>query len=140
MKQKILAFIYSGKKFLALYSEPHPKHGKGGWFVVTGTVEKKESLEEAVKREVIEETGLDVKEIFDLNWDSVYEWENEICKEHNFLSFAEQEEIILNEEHSNFEWLNLDEFVEKINWDDDKNLLRNVLEKAVKKELYFVSR
>jgi len=34
-------------------------------------------------------------------------------------------------------WLNLDEFIKKINWDDDKELLEKVLEKALKKEKHF---
>ena len=68
MQKKILTFIIHEKKILALYSEPHPKHGEGGWFVVTGSVEKNEDFEEAVSREVMEETGLAVEEIFPLNW------------------------------------------------------------------------
>ena len=40
MQKKILTFISCGEKLLALYSEPHPEHGEGGWFVVTGGVEK----------------------------------------------------------------------------------------------------
>jgi len=73
MQKKILTFVVHGKKILALYSEPHPEHGEGGWFVVTGAIEKVESAEEAVKREVKEETGLLVEEIFALNWGSIYD-------------------------------------------------------------------
>ncbi len=133
MQRKILTFIIHGKKLLALYSKPHPKHGEGGWFVVTGAIEKGESAEEAVKREVKEETGLSVKEIFPLNWGSIYRWENKICEEYNFVSFVDSKEVRLNEEHSKYKWLNLDKFIEIIKWDDDKKFLREVLETALKK-------
>lgn len=33
----------------------------------------------------------------------------------------------MNEEHSKYEWLNLDEFVEKIDWDDNKEILSDML-------------
>ena len=137
MKQKILVFIYNGEKFLALHSKPHKEHGEGGWFVVTGSVENGESLEEAAKREVKEEINLNVKELLNLNWSSVYEWWKETCEEINFIVFVNSEDVKLNEEHNKFEWLNLDKFVETIKWDDDKSVLRKVLEKAIKRELHF---
>ena len=51
MQKKILTFIVHGKKILALYSESHPQHGEGGWFVVTGAIENNESSKDAVRRE-----------------------------------------------------------------------------------------
>lgn len=124
-------------RFLALYSEPHPEHGKGGWFVVTGGVEKGETYDEAVAREILEETGLITEEIIPLNWGSIYNWGDEICEEHNFISFVNSGDILLNEEHSKYEWLNLDEFINKINWDNNKELLKQVLNKALNKEKHF---
>jgi 8-oxo-dGTP pyrophosphatase MutT (NUDIX family) len=137
MQKKILTFVVHGKKILALYSEPHPKHGEGGWFVVTGAIEKGESAEDAVKREVKEETGLLVKEIFSLNWGSIYDWRGDICEEYNFVSFIKPGKIVLNEEHSKYKWLDIDNFTKIIRWDDDKKLLKKVLEKALNKEIYF---
>ena len=137
MKKKILSFVVNERKFLALYSEPHPDHGEGGWFVVTGGVEGNETHEEAVAREVLEEIGLAVDEIIPLNWGSVYNWGDELCEELNFVSFVKPGEIILNEEHSKFDWLDIDEFIERIEWDDDKELLKKILEKALNKEKYF---
>ena len=132
MQRKILTFIVHGKNILALYSEPHPKHGEGGWFVVTGSVEKNEDFEEAVSREVMEETGLAVEEIFPLNWGSVYNWRDEVCEEHNFVSFVNSKKVILNEEHSKYEWLDIDKFIEIIKWGDNKELLGKVLKKSLK--------
>jgi 8-oxo-dGTP pyrophosphatase MutT (NUDIX family) len=137
MKRKILSFISSNNKLLALFSKPHPEHGGGGWFVVTGGVEGNETLDNAVKREIKEETNLDAREVFELNWGSIYEWAGEDCEESNFISFVDNGDIKLNEEHSEFRWLDLDEFVILINWGDDKKLLKKVLKSALKKRLYF---
>lgn len=142
MKRKILTFIVNGGKFLALEMTKHPEHApEGGWFVLTGGVEENESYEDAVVREILEETGLNIEEIIPLNWGSVYEWDyngiKTACEELNFLSFVKSGEITLNKEHSKYEWLDIDEFIKKINWDDDKELLKKILEKAIRKEKYF---
>lgn len=142
MKRKILSFVVNAGKFLALEMTKHPDHApEGGWFVVTGGVEENESYEDAVVREIFEETGLSIEEIIPLNWGSIYEWNynkiKNVCEEHNFLSFVKSGKIILNEEHLGYEWLDLDEFIERIKWDDDKELLKEVLERAMKKEKYF---
>lgn len=137
MQKKILTFIASNEKILALYSEPHSRHGKGGWFVVTGGVEENEAQEDAVAREILEETGLVTEDIIPLNWGSIYNWEDDICEEHNFISFVKPGEITLNEEHSKYDWLDITEFVDRIKWDDDKELLKVVLEKALMKKKHF---
>jgi len=138
MNKKILVFIYNGERFLALRNNPEdPSHGGDFWFTVTGSLEIGESKEDAVKREIKEETNLNVSEIFDLNWGSVYSWGGEDNSEKNFLALVKKEKIILNKEHIDFEWLNLDDFVQKIKWNLDKEELRNILQKAIKKELLF---
>ncbi len=137
MQEKILTFIIRDEKMLALYSEPHPEHGKGDWFVVTGGVEDSESHETVVTREVMEETGLVVRETVFLNWSSIYNWEEDICEEYNFISFVDLSDVILNEEHSKYEWLELEDFIERIKWGGDKKLLREVLKKGMNREKYF---
>lgn len=137
MQKKILTFVVSNGKFLALYSEPHPEHGEGGWFVVTGSLEKGETHKEAVAREISEETGLTTEEIVPLNWGSIYNWDDDLCEEHNFISFVKPGDVLLNEEHSKYQWLDIDDFIEKINWNDDKELLKQVLKKALNKKKHF---
>lgn len=140
MKNKILTFIYNKKKnkFLVLNITKHPDHApKGGWFTVTGGIERDESSEDAVVREIKEETGLDVEEVFDLSWGSTYKWKGEEFKEMNFIAFVNSDEVILNEEYSKYDWLDIDKFIEKIEWNDDPTLLKKVLIKGIDKELYF---
>jgi 8-oxo-dGTP diphosphatase len=140
MKHKILAFITDGRRVLALKRNKDPVHApNGGWFSVSGSLEKNETHEQAVKREVKEETGLDVKNIIDLKWSSEYKWNKEKCFEKNFLVFVSKtQEIKLdNIELVDYEWLYPDDFVSRIDWDDDKLLLQRVLELAIKKQIYF---
>lgn len=138
MNKKILAFVCNEEKFLLLRNNSKDSaHGGDYWFTVTGSVEANESIEEAVKREVKEETNLRVSEIFDLKWRSIYSWGGKDHSENNFLSFVKKGKVILNEEHIDSEWLNLDDFIKKINWDLNKEELRNVLQKAIKRELFF---
>jgi len=138
MNKKILAFVCDGEKFLLLRNNSKdPAHGGDYWFTVTGSVEADEPIEDTVKREVKEETNLDVSEIFDLKWGSVYSWSGEDHSENNYLAFVNDGEVTLNEEHVDFEWLSLEDFIKKINWDLNKKELKKVLGKAIKKELFF---
>ena len=138
MNKKILAFVCNGERFLLLRNNSKdPAHGGDYWFTVTGSVESNESIEDAVKREVKEETNLDVSEIFDLKWGSIYSWGGKDHSENNFLAFVKKGKVILNEKHSKYEWLDIDKFIEKINWDLNKEELKKVLEKAIKRELFF---
>ncbi|HOF44523.1 MAG TPA: NUDIX domain-containing protein [Candidatus Pacearchaeota archaeon] len=138
MNKKILAFVCDGKKFLLLRNNPKdPSHGGDYWFTVTGSVEADESIENAVRREVKEETNLNVSEILGLKWGSVYSWGGKDYSENNFLVFVKKEKVVLNEEHVDSEWLNLNDFIKRIKWDLNKEELKKVLKKAVNKELYF---
>ena len=138
MNKKILSFITDGRKFLALRNNfKDTKHGGDFWFVVTGFLKNNESLGQAVKREIKEETNLEIMDMLDLNWCSIYKWLNEDCIEYNFIAFIRKGEVILNEEKIEYKWLSLKEFVKLIKWEDDKALLGHVLKKALKKEVYF---
>ncbi|HTZ41837.1 MAG TPA: NUDIX domain-containing protein [Candidatus Omnitrophota bacterium] len=138
MNHKILAFIYDGKKFLILRNNSaDSSHGGDFWFTVTGSLEKGETEEDAVKREVKEETGLDIKKIFNLNWGSIYSWDGEKNSEDNFLVFAYSGKVVLNEEHIEYEWLSLKDFVKKIKWYENREELEKVLRNGIKKRLFF---
>lgn len=137
MRSKILSFVVNSNKLLALRSRSHPDHGLSEWFVVTGSVEPGETHEDAVRREVLEETNLVAMSILPLNWGSIYEWNGEACEELNFMCFVKPGNVVLNEEHDSFLWLDLDTFVKSIRWDDDKAQLRSVLAKALEQKQLF---
>lgn len=59
------------------------------------------------------------------------------CIEYAFITYVNNGTIILNEENSDYEWYNIDKFIEKIDWFGDKNILKLVLNSAMDGELYF---
>ena len=63
-KQEILLFLRDNKKTI-----PYP----GQWDILGGTVEKDESFEQAIKRELMEEIELDLK---DFELFKIYKWPN----------------------------------------------------------------
>jgi 8-oxo-dGTP pyrophosphatase MutT (NUDIX family) len=140
MNKKILAFIYSKekKKFLILKTngdEPE-KHGESHWFTTTGSVEKNESHEEAVKREIKEETNLDVKEIYNLKWGGRYNWQNQIHEELYFIAFVNSDKLNLDKvEVIDFRWLDTDKFAELLDWDGNKGELKSVLKLGLKNNI-----
>lgn len=138
MKNKILAFVYDGDNFLALRNNAADSvHGGDYWFTVTGSMEGRESYGDAVYREVKEETGLIVKDTFDLNCGSIYSWAGKDYSERNFLAFVLKGDVKLSVEHVDFNWLSLKRFVRRINPRFNNPNLGSILEKSLKGQLFF---
>ena len=117
---------------LLLGSDQDPQYHKSFWYVVTGGCEKEDSsLEDTVKREVLEETGLTLTKIVDLDWTFEYESLGKHCVEHAFISFVDNYEIKLNEESIDYKWCDLDEFIKLIEWYGDKQELKERLIKFI---------
>ena len=131
--EKILTFIVKDKKLLLLLgSDKDPQYHKSFWYVVTGGVEKEDkALQDAVKREVKEETGITLTKVVDLNWVFEYESLGEQCIEHAFISFADNDKVVLNEESIDYKWCDFDEFINLIEWYGDKNDLKERLIKYI---------
>ena len=131
---KILSFIIKDNKLLLLKgSSNDPQFHRSFWYVVTGGCEEEDnSFLDTVKREVFEETGLEVKKIIDLDWIFEYESLGHHCIERAYISYVDNDKVILNEESIAYLWCSLDEFVEKIEWYSDKDELKEKLSIYVK--------
>lgn len=128
--KKILTFIVNeNHKFLLLKgSENDPQFQKSLWYVVTGSCEKYDkNMIDTVKREVKEETNLDVIEVNYLDKIFYYKSLGKNCIEHVYLSKVKTGNVILNEESVDFKWCDFDEFVNLINWFEDKSELVKLL-------------
>lgn len=139
-RQKVMVFVARAKgssyEWLARHNAPNPEHGGERWYVVTGNVEPGETLEQAALREVQEETAisshtkllqLPISNTYISNKDSQTKIE-----EQAFLFITNYtDQIILNEESTDFAWLELDEFIQAIWWPKDKNQLKRVLATAL---------
>ncbi len=131
MNQKIMAIIYSERgNFLLLRTNPKWMN-VDVWFIVTGSIEKGEVAEEAVKREIKEETNLTVLDIKSTNYSCKYEnppgkWNNEKA----FLVKVKESVPRLSGEHTEYMWVTKKDFIEKIGWDekiDSKDKLKEIL-------------
>ena len=141
MLNKILSFIVNEEnKILLLHNNPtDPTHGGDFWYTVTGGFEDYDkSGEDAVKREVKEETNLDVNEMLYLNWIFKYKDKGLNCTEYLYISFVEKGTITLDEtENIDYVWCDLDDFVKRIRWFGNLELLREVLAYGMKRKILF---
>lgn len=128
--EKILTFVVKDKKLLLLLgSDKDPQFHKSFWYVVTGGCEKEDAtLEDTVKREVFEETGLSLTKIINLDWIFEYDSLGEHCVEHAFISFTNNENVLLNEESIDYKWCDSDEFLNLIEWYGDKEEIKLKIE------------
>lgn len=137
---KILSFIANEKDELLLLkgSPEDPQFKKSLWYVVTGGCKKVDKdFFDTVKREVLEETNLEVMDIIYLNWIFKYYSLGNECIERACFSRVKFSEIILNEESIDYKWCKLDEFIKQIDWFGDKQILTKVLKKALISKKYF---
>ena len=137
---KILSFVINEKKefLLLLGSDKDPQFKKSFWYVVTGGCENEDStLKDTVKREIKEETNLDVIDSMYLNWIFKYKSLGKDCIEYAFISKVNDSNIVLNEESISYKWCNLNEFINLIQWYGDKDILNKVLETALENKIFF---
>jgi 8-oxo-dGTP pyrophosphatase MutT (NUDIX family) len=114
-----VGILYHDDEFLIL-----KKQGNWtGWQFVQGAMEKGETPEKAVVREIEEETGLKELEVvkkLDLKADYWFMWEGE--KVHKFLTFLlvnakKKSAIKLSREHSDHKWCSYEEALREIKYD-----------------------
>ncbi len=102
------------------------------WFIVTGSVEKEDKSEkDAVKREVEEETGLEIMDIEKTDYVSEYEWPRDSGKhytERAYVVKVKQTIPRLSGEHLESKWLDKETFIDKIYWEGDKKELNKILD------------
>ncbi len=103
---------------------------KGHWGLPKGHVEKKETEEETAKREVKEETNLDVIVDTKKRYSMVYSPKEDVEKEVIFfIAKNTSDDIIVQEEEvQGAKWLKIDDAIELITFDNSKELLRKVKE------------
>ncbi|OGF26754.1 hypothetical protein A2303_05160 [Candidatus Falkowbacteria bacterium RIFOXYB2_FULL_47_14] len=119
-KLHIEVFFYGRTKageirFLLLKRVPE----RGGfWQPLTGGVEAGENDQEAIKREIREETGMEeIKQIIDSGYEFEFSDKNGNFKERVYgAEIALDAKVILSHEHSEMKWVSKDEVPAMLKW------------------------
>lgn len=99
----------------------------GFWNVVNGTLEMNETIVECRNRELYEEAG--IKDV--LGWsDEIYRFS---FKYNDYVivvlvysvKVAENQEVVINEEHDGYQWMSFDDAINMMKFNDDKLALSN---------------
>lgn len=110
----------------------------GEWFQVTGAIEPGETAWQAALREVEEETGLTLEQLYSADiCEQFYEAERDaISLLPVFVGIARPAaEVRLNAEHSEARWVSFDEALEMVPFAGQRNVLRHVESEFVAREL-----
>jgi type II secretory ATPase GspE/PulE/Tfp pilus assembly ATPase PilB-like protein/8-oxo-dGTP pyrophosphatase MutT (NUDIX family) len=99
----------------------------GSWETVYGKIDSAERPEDAAVRELSEETGLEVKALYNVTVNSFYLHAKrtiEMCIV--FAAFvADDAEVTIGEEHQRFEWLSVADACERYTWPREAHSLRD---------------
>jgi 8-oxo-dGTP diphosphatase len=115
MEKTIFAvFINNNKEILALKRGPHKEWYSDRWDVISGKI-KNETPEECLKREVLEEIGISNFEIIKKAKPHIYEESGKQWFVYPFLCKIKEGSIVLNDEHQEHKWIELQELL-KLNY------------------------
>ena len=109
---------------------------------LSGGVEDSEKLEDTVKREVYEETGIVVNNMIKLdtissipgiyvNKDFNYENNIYVVYEYGFGVLIDNEDIKLSSEHKEYKWVSYDEAIKLLKYDSNKTALFELNERLI---------
>ncbi|HEX9722574.1 MAG TPA: NUDIX domain-containing protein [Candidatus Paceibacterota bacterium] len=127
------AVIYRLEKgepvYLLLHYPPSPKATSEYWDLPKGHVERGETEEDTVRREVKEETGLENIELRHGFRETIHYWfqwkRKKISKTVAFyLAKTGEKEITISEEHIGFVWLPYAKAIEKLTYQNAKQLIQ----------------
>ncbi|RLF46620.1 MAG: diadenosine tetraphosphate hydrolase [Thermoplasmata archaeon] len=123
------AVIFKDGKYLLL------KYGWGHWGFVKGNIEKGESLEETFFREAEEEAGLKKENLrliegFKEKISYFYKKGGKTIYKEVIYLLAESNtfDVKLSHEHTAYEWLSYEDALERITYENDRNVLRKAHE------------
>lgn len=131
-----LLFDPDTKKYLLLRRSDEKDYAAGVWECVTGRVDQGEGFEEALRREIFEETGLvDVEIDFIVGTTHFYRGpahaDNELLGIGYACSVRDPAAVVIGAEHSEYRWLTADEAMQRLTADDPSTQwIRRVIHRA----------
>jgi bis(5'-nucleosidyl)-tetraphosphatase len=105
----------------------------GHWDFPKGNIESGETEIDTIKREVMEETGIvDIKLIEGFRQQISYKYRKKSKLVNKtviyYLAETKSNNVVLSFEHVNFAWLNFDDALNKLSFDNSKKVLKNAKE------------
>lgn len=110
----VKAFIVNNKKLLVLKRASNDVQKPDIWEIPGGRLELGEDPFKGIKREVKEETGLDIEVQHPLSIRHFTRDDDQIITMLIFLGKSANNNIVLTKEHSAFDWVPLDNCKEKL--------------------------
>lgn len=129
--KKVLTLIKSDKGNYLLLRTNKRFMKVDNWYIASGGVDKGETYQDAVKREIKEETGFNTIKIKLTKKYFKYEWpkrSNLFHKERLAFVIVKEKKPKLCVEHIDYKWLPKKEFIEQIDWYSDKKDLVKLLQ------------
>ena len=128
----IIPYYKKTKEFLLLHY-PSIKKGKGHWGFPKGHVEKGETEIQTAKREMKEETGLDIEFIFGFKDEVEYFYktkERKLSKKKVvfFIGIPKSKEVKLSYEHDNYKWVKYEDALKLLTFENEKKVLKRAWE------------
>ncbi len=117
----------------------------GHWDFPKGAVEKGETLEQAAKREIFEETGIRIDSFipgFKKEIEYYYRRQNNLAHKRVifFLAATNESKVRISYEHSGYDWLTFDQLLRRLTFENAKNVLREANSFLAKQEASSASR
>ena len=137
----IECFVYKNHifahKFLLLKRSESTKVHPGIWQIVTAKIDSGEKACETVKREVVEETGLQpVKILVGPYLNQFYDYEKDtINMVPVFIAEVDTEDVKISEEHCEYEWLSFEDAMSRLHWINQKERLGEIYKYLKTKDL-----
>ncbi len=113
-KIAVKAFIVKNEKLLVIKRVSDEVQSPGVWEFPGGRLDEGENPFDGLKREVKEEVGIDIEIKRPLNVQHFSREDGEIITMIIFECSADSKSVILSNEHSKFEWIDLNKAKEKL--------------------------
>ena len=128
----IIPYDKKSKKFLLLHYPPMEKGEKGHWGFPKGHVEDGETEIQTAKREMKEETGLEVDVVFGFK-DEIsyfYKFKGKLHKKivAFFIGIPKSTKVKLSYEHNGYKWVDYEEALKLITFENERKILERAYE------------